>query len=587
MQFSDGNQARPPFCRAVRWLALLLVVASSGCHLTIREVPLSREDTSRVRLDETVLVAEDGLVHVLTRRSGEITLTTGTTASLEFADIGALGDDGGVFAPQGPRSFSVYTACWNADPGNWVVAHLFGLAEIVGVLDLTVFTFSAPVQLVRRAFSGREDAQTLPANDLREPFTGSITYSSANGFQETTRTEAGRLPLEFEWKLVTVRSQSFTINAGDRAGTHVLSGISPALKSWLAAPGHADLSAIEALAGGHPVAAVAAAVREALQARRERLEPADTVLREARHALAGHEPERAWALSEQAMRLGQEVGEPTFTQAVSTFREALRVPVSEARMLADRPIDALVVLTERRGGGPQPSEQFFQAAVASIQRRLVDGAVEDASRIADLVESVMPEKRESLRPSRAAIGARAVEVARQLVEQAGRFKVDEYYRIEPLLRRAVALDPANEEYRRLMEACSVLRRRYAPAYVRDVFGQREGDGFMVYYTLANERGELVAAPGKVTLQVFFDTPRGPGASATLIARADVSDTDFDTRQVGLGAFARQKLMHVLPRMTYDRVLRELGILEHVAVSVTFEPVGGEPISGVGQLQLPD
>ncbi|MBX3465451.1 MAG: bacterial transcriptional activator domain-containing protein [Planctomycetes bacterium] len=584
----DGNQARPPYCRSTRWLALLLlVVASSGCHLTIRETPLSREDTSQVHVEETVLVAEEGMIHALTRRSGEITLTTGTTASLEFAEVGALGDDGGVFDPQGPRSFSVYTACWNADPGNWAVAHLIGLAEIVGVLDLTVFTFSAPVQLVRRIFSGSEDEQTVPANDLREPLTGSLTYSSASGFHETTRSEAGRLPPEFEWKLITARSTSFAINAGDLAGTHVVRGMSAALKEWLTGPGHGDLNTIADLAGGHPVPEVASEFSEVLRARRERLQPADAALREARSALAAHEPERAWELSERAMGLGEEVGEPTFTETVSTFREALRMPVAEARMGADRPIDALVVLTERRGGGPHPSEQFFQAAVASIQRRLVDGAVEDATRIAELVESVMPEKREALRPSRAAIGTRAVEVARQLVEQAGRFKVDEYYRVEPLLRRAVALDPANEEYRRLMEACSVLRRRYAPAYVRDVFGQREGDGFMVYYTLANERGELVAAPGKVTLQVFFDTPRGPGPSATLITRADVSAADFDTRQVGLGAFARQKLMHVLPRVTYDRVLRELGILEHVAVSVTFEPVGGEPISGVGQLQLPD
>lgn len=563
------------------------VVLLSGCHLSVKERPFSREDTSQVVTVGRCLVVQGDRVDVITQRTGLVSTTSGTEASLEFAEVGA---DVLNLGPKGLQSFSVYTANWQASGGDlatWIFCHLFGLAELVAIGDGLVFTFSAPVQLVRRLLAGSEDTHTSPAGNVRNRANGQVVFDGGQ-FHDAAELEDGRIPVEFLWRLCTSKSQRFTLTSATEdnlVGLYEPTGISTALREWLAVPGHGELETMADLADHHPIPGVRLNLREALAVRRERLEPSAAALRSAQESLRRGKLERAWEQAGDALSAAQELGETSLVTAAASFREQMRMPLIEARFEADRPLEALALWVDHGPAAADPANAVFRSAVSAIDRRLQAGAVEDATSITDLLARLMPGKSAEIDALQSTITTRSVEVAAELVEQTKAFKIDQYYKIEPLLRRAVALDPTNAATGRLLDAVHALRSRFAAAYVRNVFGQREGDGFIVYYTLANEKGELVAAPGTVSLRVFFDTPRGRGPSVELL-RATVAEEDFEVREVGIGAFARRTLMHVLPRVTYARVFDALGVMDHLAVEVIFAPVGQEPMAGVGELQLP-
>lgn len=105
----------------------------------------------------------------------------------------------------------------------------------------------------------------------------------------------------------------------------------------------------------------------------------------------------------------------------------------------------------------------------------------------------------------------------------------------------------------LLAAYTLAANTNPPAYIKDVVAYKEGDGLVIYLTLADATGALTSADG--TLNVTIREPGLPMGLTVWTQSSTVTRTQFQTAQVGQGAFARTVLLFSLGRIREQDLLR--------------------------------
>ena len=122
----------------------------------------------------------------------------------------------------------------------------------------------------------------------------------------------------------------------------------------------------------------------------------------------------------------------------------------------------------------------------------------------------------------------------------------------PLAGAGVVLTTALlPDVRRVIETVSVGHNTNEPAYIKDVVAYKEGDGFVVYLTLADHRGALTRTTGSLTVQVKDGTTEHVLWDNLYL----LTPEHFDVTQVGRGSFERTVVLFSLGRIAAQSLAR--------------------------------
>jgi len=126
-----------------------------------------------------------------------------------------------------------------------------------------------------------------------------------------------------------------------------------------------------------------------------------------------------------------------------------------------------------------------------------------------------------------------------------------------------------------------------PDYIKDVVAYKEGsDGIFIYFILADARGAMTTARGRVEIVItekkfvwpeFANKPL-ESEGILLLEHLNVDYSDFVNTKVGLGAFAREALVFPVGRLKYSNFVsapkRQTG-----KVKIKFQTERGKEIEG--------
>lgn len=105
-----------------------------------------------------------------------------------------------------------------------------------------------------------------------------------------------------------------------------------------------------------------------------------------------------------------------------------------------------------------------------------------------------------------------------------------------------------------------------PDYIKDVVATTEGDGYVVYFILADKSGEMTTSDGLAVLQI-------EDARRILYTRqVQVSKSDFVKAKVGLGAFQHDAILYSFGRIPVSTFASKPSGLTGT-VSLTFKATG--------------
>jgi tetratricopeptide (TPR) repeat protein len=213
---------------------------------------------------------------------------------------------------------------------------------------------------------------------------------------------------------------------------------------------------------------------------------------------------------------------------------------------------------------------FLAATDAAERRGGLDQAIEQADHAVDAAPDAL----------RAAARARRATVVRAktdaLVAEARGLLTTDPFLAEERLAAARELDLGAEGAAALENDLAPLLGRRVPTYVKSLDVERGPHGFVVSFSLGDEAGDMVAAPGNAILEV----------DGCRVSQVDVRASDFGTHDV------------VLNGVTYgpERVYRFEGLVDHdlgspshrrVAVRLSFRPTRGHEIRATRTLDARD
>jgi len=114
----------------------------------------------------------------------------------------------------------------------------------------------------------------------------------------------------------------------------------------------------------------------------------------------------------------------------------------------------------------------------------------------------------------------------------------------------------------LLTAFTLGLNTHPPAYIRDVVAYKEGDGLVIYLTMADSSGALTRADGLLSVSI-----RQEWDPVWSFSRS-VSREHFQTAKVGLGALERTTLLYSLGRIS-DRQLAAARPGKALTIDVSF------------------
>jgi hypothetical protein len=121
---------------------------------------------------------------------------------------------------------------------------------------------------------------------------------------------------------------------------------------------------------------------------------------------------------------------------------------------------------------------------------------------------------------------------------------------------------AMPDVRHWVSAITMGLKTSPPAYIKNVVVYKEGDGLVIYLTMADARGALTRAEGMLTVSIQQD--RLPIWTHTYSVRR----SDFRATTVGLGAFERPTLLYSLGRIS-ERALSRAERGRSLTIEVLF------------------
>lgn len=338
-------------------------------------------------------------------------------------------------------------------------------------------------------------------------------------------------------------------------------------------------------------------------------------LAEADKVNAGGDVAFAWGLVGKALARAQELKHADTITKAKEKQEALRdayttyliKTVQEATTSGNPEIAfgyaaqlAAVASSSRSDAVTKVRGEVFTSATTAIRKKLAADAPEEAEALADLTAKAMPDKAQDLAAVRAEITEKKKAIAASLTEQAGQLETKQCYKALALLKRAVALDPDNKKATELLATVRELVKASTPTYIKDVHAQVEGDGYLVWFTLANEKGEMVAAPGRAAIFIKevcssevehnqYANRETNKVELPLFSFGEQVDVDsFEVREVGIGGAGGKRLMHICKRAPFSsfkkydqtaRMMYSVGTPLYNLVTVQFTPEQGEMIQG--------
>jgi hypothetical protein len=91
----------------------------------------------------------------------------------------------------------------------------------------------------------------------------------------------------------------------------------------------------------------------------------------------------------------------------------------------------------------------------------------------------------------------------------------------------------------------------APAdYVKTVSAVKDGEGFQIYFILADKNGDMTTSDGSYVLNIM----QNKGTLFETVP-ANLTKGDFEKRSVGMGNFAHDVILHLVGRLPYDKMYR--------------------------------
>jgi hypothetical protein len=134
--------------------------------------------------------------------------------------------------------------------------------------------------------------------------------------------------------------------------------------------------------------------------------------------------------------------------------------------------------------------------------------------------------------------------------------------------------------RHLIAEATLALNTNPPSYIKDIVAYKEGDGYVIYLTLADDRGALTSADGQITATIRDET--WPVWTETYFVRRD----HFRVTTVGYGAFERTTLLWSLGRISQQHFqLHPLRKTYGLTLEVVFFTTDGRQLKGSHNLWL--
>jgi hypothetical protein len=112
-----------------------------------------------------------------------------------------------------------------------------------------------------------------------------------------------------------------------------------------------------------------------------------------------------------------------------------------------------------------------------------------------------------------------------------------------------------------------------PDYIKQVSAVKEGDGYQVYFILADVNGKETTADGKAKMNIT--NSRGSYFSL----KADVAKSDFQKVKIGMGALEHEGLIYNVGRIPFEK-LDKYNIREGTGkVIITFTTPDNRTLTG--------
>jgi hypothetical protein len=359
--------------------------------------------------------------------------------------------------------------------------------------------------------------------------------------------------------------------------------------------------------------------KEDLVARQKKLEAGPTIeaLKEADDHLAGGRVPHAWNSVYKAELLASKLNQPDVGKQVAAAKEKVRlrlvdyffenVPSEAASGAVEEAVKhhswLLNNATDTRKGEVQKLKEIvYESGLTAIREKLLpQDKVEEAQAGANALVALVGGNDEKLAALRSEVQTKAKALSAALAEEAGKMNKLQCYEAEAKLNRALALDPTNAQAKELQPVVKKCIALFTPAYVKDVHAQIEGNGYLVWFTLANKDGVLVPAPGEAEVR-FAGVSGGYVAMELGGATESVPADSYTEHEVGIGGIGGKKLMHVCKRIPFPNVgggyrfldLRDTFREERfksggmrLRVILTFKPKFGNAIQLAADAPIPD
>ncbi len=124
-----------------------------------------------------------------------------------------------------------------------------------------------------------------------------------------------------------------------------------------------------------------------------------------------------------------------------------------------------------------------------------------------------------------------------------------------------------------------------PEYIKDVVAYKEGDGIVVYFLLSDANGQMTSAEGTYDLVITQKVSHYSYGSFSeenielLSSRREAHIADFQSAEVGMGAFAHKALLYPIGRIRYSDFKRSPEEHGTGKVEIRFRQDGKDVMTG--------
>ena len=95
----------------------------------------------------------------------------------------------------------------------------------------------------------------------------------------------------------------------------------------------------------------------------------------------------------------------------------------------------------------------------------------------------------------------------------------------------------------------------SPAYIKDVVATKEGDGFQIYFVLADSNGQPTSSDG--VLYWYITDSHNNLVSPVQFLTTEIRSTEFQNAKLGVGSFEHESLIYNIGRIPNSKLAGKL------------------------------